>query len=85
MFKKDNFLVGALLGMIFPSLAWFTVEILKFDFQFLGKKHLLYIGGAIINLVMMRFYFKYENVETASGIIFSTFISALLFVILNKN
>lgn len=84
MFKKDNFLIGALLGIILPVLAWFTVEVLKFDLQFLGKKHLLYIASAIFNLILMRFYFKSGKGETAAGIIFSTFISALLFVILNR-
>lgn len=84
MLKKDNFLIGVLLGIIFPALAWFSVEILKFDLQFLGKKYLLYIAGAILNLILMRFYFKQSKGETAAGIIFSTFISALLFVILNR-
>ena len=84
MLKKDNFLIGALLGIIFPALAWFSVEILKFDIQFMGKKHLLYIASSIFNLILMRFYFKHNKGETAAGIIFSTFISALLFVILNR-
>lgn len=84
MFKQDKFLVGALLGFIFPALAYLGVEILKLDVQFLGKKHLLYIGSVVINLIMLRLFFKWDRSETGAGIIFSTFISALLFVFLGR-
>lgn len=82
MFKKDQFLVGAIMGLIFPALAYLSVEIFKVDVQILGKKYLLYIGSVIINLIAVRMYFKNDKMETASGVVFSTFISALLFVIL---
>lgn len=82
MFKKDKFLAGAIMGLIFPALAYLSVEILKFDVQFLGKKYLLYIASVVINLIAVRVYFKNDRMETASGVVFSTFISALLFVIL---
>ena len=85
MFKKDHFLGGVLLGFIFPVVAYVCVEILKLDVQFLGKKHLLYIGSVVINLLLLRLLFKSDRAQTASGILFSTFISALLFVILNRN
>ena len=85
MFKNDHFLGGALLGFIFPVLAYVCVEILKLEVQFLGKKHLLYIASVVINLILLRLLYKTGKAETASGIIFSTFISALLFVILNRN
>ena len=82
MFKKDKFLTGAILGLIFPALAYLSVEILKFDIQILGKKYLLYILSVDINLIVVRLYFRNDRMETASGVVFSTFISALLFVIL---
>lgn len=82
MFKEDRFLVGAVMGLIFPALAYLAVEIFKFDLQILGKKHLLYIASVVINLIAVRMYFRNDRMETASGVVFSTFISALLFVIL---
>lgn len=82
MFKTDKFLVGAVMGLVFPALAYLCVEILKWDAQFLGKKHLLYIASVVINLIVVRMCFKNDRMETGSGVIFSTFISALLFVIL---
>ncbi|NEU09808.1 stationary phase survival protein SurE [Flavihumibacter sp. R14] len=84
MFKKDKFLAGALLGLIPPALAWFIIEILKFDAEIFGKKHLLYIASVVINLLLLRYFFLNDRPETARGVIFSTFISALLFVILSR-
>ncbi|HUH32485.1 MAG TPA: hypothetical protein VLZ28_00950 [Daejeonella sp.] len=82
MFKADKFIVGAIFGLAFPVLAYLSVEILKFDVQVLGKKYLLYIASVVINLIAVRIYFRNDKMETASGVVFSTFISALLFVIL---
>ena len=82
MFKKDNFLTGAIIGLILPVLAYLAVEIFKYDVQILGKKYLLYIASVVINLIVVRMYFRNDRMETASGVVFSTFISALLFVIL---
>ena len=84
MFKKDQFLIGALLGLFLPALAYVFEEVLKLDVQFLGKPYLLYIAGAALNLIMMRVFYRQEKPNTASGVIFSTFISAILFVILNR-
>ena len=84
MLKKDKFLVGAIMGLIFPALAYLAVEIFNYDVQVLVKKYLLYIASVVINLIAVRMYFKNDRMETASGVVFSTFISALLFVILNR-
>lgn len=82
MFKEDKFLVGAVMGIIFPALAYLSVEIFKLDVQILGKKYLLYIASVVVNLIAVRLYFRNDRMETGSGVVFSTFISALLFVIL---
>jgi len=84
MLNKDRFITGVLLGVTFPSIAAFFVEVLGYDGEILGKKHLLYIASVVINLLLLRFFFRTDRPEIARGIIFSTFISALLFVILNR-
>ena len=84
MLNSDKFLTGVLLGVIPPGIAAFFVEVLGFDGEILGKKHVLYIASVVVNLLLMRFFFRTDRTETATGIIFSTFISALLFVILNR-
>ena len=82
MFKQDKFWVGAIIGFIFPAIACFSVKFLKVDFHALGKEHLLYIASAVLNLIMMRFLYFRGRANTASGVIFSTFICAILFIIL---
>lgn len=82
MIRKDNFLTGVLLGIIFPGIAFFLVEILNFDVQIFGKEHLLYIASAVINLVMLRFFFKYDRQNIATGLSFSTFVCGVLLIIL---
>ena len=84
MFKKDKFITGLLVGFVSPAIAFFLVEVLGYDGEILGKKHLLYIASVVINLLLLRFFFRSDRSQIASGIIFSTFISALLFVILNR-
>jgi hypothetical protein len=84
MFKKDQFFTGLLVGVMSPAIAFFLVEIMGFNMEILGKKHLLYIASVVINLLLLRYFFRNDCTKTASGIIFSTFISALLFVILNR-
>jgi hypothetical protein len=84
MFKRDRFLAGLLLGVVSPAVAFFFVKVLGLDVELMGKKHLLYIASVVINLLLLRYFFRHDRAETASGIIFSTFISALLFVILNR-
>jgi hypothetical protein len=84
MFKRDRFLAGLLLGVVSPAVAFFFVKVRGLDVELMGKKHLLYIASVVINLLLLRYFFRHDRAETASGIIFSTFISALLFVILNR-
>ena len=82
MFNKDQFYIGAILGFIFPALAYISVNILKFDIHYAGKNHLLFIAAALLNLGIMRIYYSYNKTNTAAGLIFSTFICAILFIIM---
>ena len=82
MFKEDKFISGVLLGLIAPALAFISVEILNFDVKIFGKDHLLYIAAAVINLIMLRMFFKYDKQSTATGVSFSTFVCGIALIIL---
>ena len=82
MFNQDKFWVGAIIGFVFPAIAYFFVKFLKIDLHILGKEHLLYIASAVLNLIMMRLLYFRGRANTATGVIFSTFICAILFIIL---
>ena len=79
MFKKDNVFIGVALGLLLPGIAWYFVEILKKNVRFFEKDDLLYIGCIALNLIAVRFLFKYDKENTARGIVASTFVCALIF------
>jgi hypothetical protein len=82
MYKGDKFWLGVILGLVFPLIAYISVTLLKFDVHILGKENILYIASALLNLIMMRFLYFQGRANTATGVIFSTFICALFFIIL---
>ncbi len=81
MFKKDNIYSGLLLGLFFPAVAYFIVEVIKKNVVFLQKDDLLYIGCVAINLLMLRYAFKKDKEQIGRGIIAATFICAIIFCI----
>lgn len=82
MYKDDKFWLGVILGFVFPAIAYISVALLKTDLHVLGKEHILYIASALLNLIMMRYLYFRGRANTATGVIFSTFICALFFIIL---
>ncbi len=79
MLKKDNVWIGTLIGLVFPAVAFFFVEILKKNISVLKKDDLLYIGCVAINLFMVRYFFKHDKENTVRGIIGATFVCAFIF------
>ena len=82
MYKQDKFWIGVIMGFVFPALAYLLVTYLKIDIHILGKEHILYIASALLNLIMMRWLYFLGKANTATGVIFATFICAVLFIIL---
>ena len=79
MIKKDNVWIGMLVGLVFPAIAFFFVEILKKNISFLKKDDLLYIGCVAINLFLVRYFFNQDKENTGRGIIGATFVCAFIF------
>ncbi len=90
--KKDNFLFGFIIGIIFPALFFGIIWIINYilleinvaKFPFDLESHILL--SFIANLLLIRYYFlnlKYEN--TGKGVLMITFVSIILFFILKDN
>ena len=79
MFKKDTVWLGLGVGLLFPGIAYFIVEIIKKNLTFLGKDDLLYIGCVAINLLLLKYAYKKDMELAAKGIISATFICAFIF------
>lgn len=90
--KKDNFVFGFLLGIVFPALFYGIIWIISFAFLKMNlsrypldsETHILI--SFLANLLLIRFYFvslKYD--KTGRGVLIITFITLILFFILKDN
>ena len=79
IFKKDNVWIGLGLGLILPGIAYLLVEVIKKNLSFLAKDDLLYIGCVAINLLLLKYAYKYDRELTAKGIISASFVCAFIF------
>lgn len=72
---------GILLGMIFPAIAFLLV---KFDVGNLinNKPFALYAVVAMLNLLIMRYFYRSGLTKTGQGIILITFLIAMLLLFL---
>lgn len=78
--NKDNLFFGILLGLIAPIIA---VIMSRFDITGidLGSKYLsFYVIAALINLLLMRYYYRNGMSNSARGIILITFLGAMAFL-----
>lgn len=79
MLKKNNFLLGILMGVILPGIVVFCEVVLKKDLRVLGKENVFYVLSLAVNLLLIRFCFKSGTEDTARGIVLSTFIAGFMF------
>ncbi|HEX7367703.1 MAG TPA: stationary phase survival protein SurE [Pelobium sp.] len=79
IFKKDSVWLGLALGLVFPGIAFFVVEVIKKNLTFLQKDDLLYIGCVALNMVLLKYFYKKDMEATAKGVISATFVCAFIF------
>jgi len=77
MLKKDNLLWGLVLGIVFPGTAFFLIS------QGMGdivndNPYSLYALAALLNLLILRYYYHFRLTKTAQGVILTTFIIAMV-------
>jgi hypothetical protein len=75
--NKDNLFFGILLGLVAPFIAFVMSQ---FDLTGIdiGNKNLsFYVIAALLNLILMRYYYRNEMENSARGIILITFICAM--------
>jgi len=78
MLKKNNILTGILTGLILPVLSGLLFELLFTNVWILGKKNLPYLIVIFLNLLILRYYAKKQDLKTVQGIMLVTFIFAVL-------
>ena len=78
MLKKNNILTGILTGLILPVLSGLLFELLFTNVWILGKKNLPYLIVIFLNLLILRYYAKKQDLKTVQGIMLVTFIFAVI-------
>jgi predicted Na+-dependent transporter len=71
---KNNYVVGVLVGLILPLLAYFMAEILFKNQITPDKPGVPYLIAVGINLIILRFTFKANKDKAGTGLLVVTFI-----------
>jgi hypothetical protein len=80
--KRNNFSFGLFIGLL-PLVLAFLISHFNLTGIELGEKKLsFYILAALINLLLVRYYYRNEWSNTARGIILITFAGAVSLVFL---
>ena len=75
IFKKDNFFLGAFLGLCLPVILFFLGGLLKKETQFSFDDDTIYAVSCLINLPIFRvFMINFNKDKTGRGILASTFL-----------
>ena len=92
MVKRDSYLLGIILGIVAPPVAFgilFPVNMLmgRMIDSFIGLPNAsLYLISLIINLLLLRYYFVKAKLDrTGRGILLVTFIGFFLYFLLFHN
>lgn len=78
MFKKNNLFIGILLGAVAPLVAYLFTEYTALGVRFANKPLLLYAIAGVVNLLLVRSFYKQQASKTGGSIIGITFIGLLL-------
>jgi len=74
MLNRNSFVVGALIALVAPALAFATAYLLKGNLYLMNKPALPYFAAIAVNMVLMRVLAKKEVPNTIRGIIITTFV-----------
>jgi hypothetical protein len=75
--KKDNLFFGCLLGLVAPIIAFIMSQFNLTGIDIGNKTLSFYVIAALINLLLMRYYYRNGMGNSARGIILITFIGAM--------
>ena len=80
MFRKNSFLIGAALGAVMPLLAYILTHFTAWEWFFGNKPLSLYVIAGLINLLLLRYYYRNNMENNARGVMLVTFIGVLLLI-----
>lgn len=82
---KNNIWIGLGIGTVSPILAHILVRFTDIELHFLPEKPMaIYTIAVLVNLVLLRFAYRSGNDQLGKGIIASTFLAMLLYLITQR-
>lgn len=84
MFKRNNLIFGLLLGAIAPLIAFLFTEHTSFGARFVDKPLTLYAIAGVVNLLVLRYFYKQQLPRTGGGIMAFTFLGLVLLLIFKR-
>lgn len=73
------------IGAVFPAVAHVLVLFTDLELHFLPRKPMaIYTLAVLANLVLLRFVYRAGNDHTGKGILVSTFLAMLLYLLTHK-
>lgn len=84
MFKRNNLFFGVLLGVIAPLIAYLLSEHSQLGNRFADKPLTLYAIAGVVNLLILRYFYKQELTRTGGGMVALTFFGLVLLLLFKK-
>lgn len=79
--KTNNFFAGMCVGLIMPVAAYLLSSYTNWV-SYIGNKPLgFYVLAALVNLLLLRYFYRNNGEYTAKGIIMVTFLGLLVLII----
>lgn len=82
--QQHPFLSGLGIGLLAPLCAHGLTRFTTLSVPFGSKQLGLYVIAALINLLIVRYFYRKGLEQTARGVIFTTFILAMLLIFTTK-
>ncbi len=82
---KNNSWIGLGIGTVSPVLAYILVRFTDLELHFLPEKPMaIYTIAILVNLVLLRFAYRSGKDHLGKGIIASTFLAMILYLITHR-
>ncbi|SUJ15404.1 Uncharacterised protein [Sphingobacterium spiritivorum] len=79
--QKNNFLIGIALGIIAPVIAYLLTTYTSLETMLsTNKPAILYFIAGLVNLVMLRYFYRNDKEQTARGIMLVTFAGTVILI-----
>lgn len=81
---KNSLILGILIGLLAPFIAFLLVKIDATPAFFDGKPAGMYVVAATINLLLVRYFYRNDGDRLGQGIVIATFLGVIL-LMFNKH